>query len=1067
MDDHSFLDIAAAAANLAERLRIVARLDAAGPARAADSLTRFDAWKIDRISRRLAVKTDAKTPHSPAPAGHGRDDLRRALTAFRTHELGLCEADDDTKAVFAEVQRPWLPTYQAALGRFDRSAHDAPDEGWRRPEIYYGRLAIACEPFLLELGRRINAARDRHPGRFGRRMTENLQWHLFERFELSLAWAVEADAKVHCTEAGIDKARATREDFRAYLDATFADTAAHHRFHLSFPVLGRWLAHVTALLADFGCELIERLGADAPAIGRTIFGEDVSSFLSLRPGMSDQHAGARSVAVIEAQLAGGATGSFVYKPRSLTSEAAMQELIRRLRDDGVLGLAPHAVLSRPGYGYEQRIPPGRNHLTTREEVERLYRELGGHLGIFYVLGGDDLHLENVLVADGHAHVCDCETALSVRLRGQAGPPGTLLDSVFRTGLLEWPRAAGSGLLRASGYSGGEAYEMPIPVPRVNEQRDSFRMSVTHMTGVRVEPETYNRVFLGDTLVRPEDFTEAIMEGFERVHEWFERRPEAALRAVTEMFGGASVRFVNWATHLYVSLLQHAHHPKCLVDPLEFDLIIGTVRTFPQSWDLDGRLAEREVESMWRLDIPIFTLDASGGSLLHDHTTPLATDLDVSPLDYAAQRIRLLSADNRAQQRRYIAAGLCASEAASPAFVSASVEQASRIGERLCAMLRRPSEPAPWTSYRITPDGSVRIDIGGDLYDGAAGIALFLAYLDRIAPRPEFRRAAERALSHAIAVTDRREIGAFTGVGGLIYLLTHLHRLWRDRDLLELAVRLSEDVRSRIEADTALDVFSGAAGLIPVLLGLASEADGQGIDQAHLCAKVLLRHAVADADTLSWPLPDPRIASVNLTGFAHGTAGIGWALIRLGRLADRPEYVAAGRRAFAYEARHFDETTRDWYDLRASPGGVRQDGRHYGNAWCNGAAGIGLSRVASWAVLGNDESLLRETHYALTATLRNFPRLRSDTLCHGRSGNAELFLRFARLHDEPAFQLEANVQVHEQWRHFNDTENDPIQDTAGFFPGLMIGRSGLGMHFLRLAHPDRVPSPLLLDPVPGP
>jgi lantibiotic modifying enzyme len=28
---------------------------------------------------------------------------------------------------------------------------------------------------------------------------------------------------------------------------------------------------------------------------------------------------------------------------------------------------------------------------------------------------------------------------------------------------------------------------------------------------------------------------------------------------------------------------------------------------------------------------------------------------------------------------------------------------------------------------------------------------------------------------------------------------------------------------------------------------------------------------------------------------------------------------------------------------------------------------------------------------------------------------------------------------------------------------MLGIAGVGMHFLRLAHPERVPSPLLLDP----
>jgi type 2 lantibiotic biosynthesis protein LanM len=1068
MGDHSFLDIAARAANLSERTRTVAALDAAGKTAPRGALTRFDAWQIDRLAGRLAAKFVKEGLHRSAPARHTKEDIAGVLTDHHHQELGLRQADEETKDLFAGVHGAWLPAYQAALGRLDASARHAPDASWRSFEIYYGRLAKACEPFLTELGRRVDAARARHPGRFDRRLTDDLQRHLLDRFELSLAWALEADAKVHCAEAGIDRATAGRDEYLAYVDATFADAAAYHRFYLRFPVLGRWLAQVTTLLADLGRELVERLAADADAIGRTLFGEPVTAFRSVRLGLSDHHAGARSVAIIEATLAGGGTGSFVYKPRCIRSEAAMQELLGRLRDDGVLGFATRAVLPRRAYGYEALIPAGRNRLRARAEAERVYAELGGYLGIFYVLGGGDLHFENILVADGHAHVCDCETVLGVLPRGQARPLGTLLDSVFKTGLLEWPRTAPSPTeMRVSGYSGGEAYEMPIPVPRVNEHRISFQASVTHQAGVQVEPGGSNRVFVGDRLMQPQDFTEAIMNGFDRVYEWFERQPDEAIRSVTEIFAGSSVRFINWGTQVYSQLLISARHPRCLVEPLEVDLLANTVRTFPRTWDDDGVLAEQELVSMWRLDVPIFTADADGDRLVHDHAARLPSYLDISPIDYASRRIRRLSGANRAQQGQYIAASLSSAEVAGPAFVTASLDYATRIGERLCRMLREPSAPAPWTSYEISPAGLTEVDVEGDLYHGSAGIALFLAYLDELVPRPEFRRAAERALAHAVEHTDRRRIGAFQGLGGLIYLLAHLHHLWQDRGLLELAVRLSNELPRRIQADRHFDVLSGAAGVIPVLLGLGRQTDGQGLQHAHLCADVLLRTAVKDGDTLSWPPADPSEASANLTGFSHGAGGAGWALIQLGRLTDRPAYVDAGRRAFGYEARHFDETEYDWYDLRTNAGGTARGGRHYANAWCNGAAGIGLSRIASWDALGgDDELLLREAHQALAATMRNFPRLMNDTLCHGRAGNSELFLRFGRLRDEPAFQLEANVQVQTQWRHFDDAENGITQNSAGFFPGLMIGMSGFGMHFLRLADPDRVPSVLLLDPPPS-
>jgi class II lanthipeptide synthase len=151
-------------------------------------------------------------------------------------------------------------------------------------------------------------------------------------------------------------------------------------------------------------------------------------------------------------------------------------------------------------------------------------------------------------------------------------------------------------------------------------------------------------------------------------------------------------------------------------------------------------------------------------------------------------------------------------------------------------------------------------------------------------------------------------------------------------------------------------------------------------------------------------------------------------------------------------------------LRTRGIAANQDGHHFANAWCNGAAGIGLSRIASWAMLGkNDNGLLKEAYLALGATLRNFHRLGNDTLCHGKSGNAELFLRFAQLKGESAFQVEANVQAQAQWRDFEKARSWTFGGVGiDAFPGLMLGLAGLGMHFLRLAYPKQVPSPLLLD-----
>jgi type 2 lantibiotic biosynthesis protein LanM len=768
------------------------------------------------------------------------------------------------------------------------------------------------------------------------------------------------------------------------------------------------------------------------------------------------------VAIVDVELASGKLAQVVYKPRCVRAEAGLQGLLARLSDDGAVDFADRGVLPRAGYGYEAVIPAGRNRVDSAEQAWRVYAELGGYLAIFYVLGGGDLHLENILVADGHAFICDCETVLGALPDGEVRSRGTLMDSVFQTGLIEWPATTSEGMMKISGYSGGSAYEVPTAVAQV-DGRLSFQACVTHRNGTRVDPGAANRVFIGDQLTQPEEFTDAISSGFDRVYRWFQQDPRRATECVRALFAGSSVRFINWSTQVYAQLLQAARHPTCLMEPLQVDLLFSAIRTFPRNWDHGGVLPERELASMWRRDIPLFTVRADSDRLVHDHVGDVPAKLACAPLDFAAERIARLSLANRAQQHQYIAAALSGGDVTSAEFATTCLEQASRIGRRLCAMLRDPGAPSPWTSYMISADGRTEVDIEADLYVGSAGIALFLAYLGDLDPRPEFTMAARRALDHALATWNRQRIGAFTGLGGMIYLLTHLHHLWGERGLLDRAVTLAGDLSARISEDRHLDIFHGAAGLIPVMLGLAQQAGGAGMDQAHECAAHLLRHAQADGQALSWPGAGAGPTAANLTGFTHGAGGIGWSLITLGASSGRPDYITAGRRAFAYEASHFDPGMRDWYDLREIPGGWATGGRHYANAWCNGAAGIGLSRIDAWARLGkDDDDILEDAYQGLSATLRNFPKLGNDSLCHGRSGNAELFVRFAALTDQPAFRLEANVQARSLWR---DLDEAGPGERAAAFPGLMLGMAGFGMHLLRLARPDGIPSVLLLDPPP--
>lgn len=1071
-------EIACLASNLCERRRIVGRLAAReAPKADAGRLDRFEAWKIRKLAEKLGVQSTNEAYRHAGVTAVGEAELEAVLTDYALYSLCLGQFSDAERLEFAEPHAGWVETYGDALATMDQPGDRYGDSRWRVPEVYHGSFGKVCEPFLRLLhGELLDVIGSAGPADgsalFSPQIVADVELHLLNRFELATAWAMETDINVYCLQNQIDKTQADPAEYTAYLESTFTDRASYHRFYCKFPVLGRWLAQVTGFLRAFGQELISRLAEDSKELSARFFRDrPVQSFRSFRMGRSDYHAGGKAVVLVDLELAGSETATVVYKPRGIDAEAAMQRLLRRLSEDGTVAFATYEVLCKEGYGYAEFIPSGRNHVETEAAIERLYRQLGGYLAAFYILGGTDLHFENILVADGNAFICDCETILAVVPRGMDVHVESFGDSVYGTGMLEWPRTETiepNQEMRLSGYSGGESYELPFAVPKVNESQASLGVGVKYLTRVKVEQTAPNRIFFEGRVVDPAPYKECIADGFNRVYGWFDRHPGGASRLVGDLLANAWIRFVNWGTQAYSHLLVATRHPKCLSDPLEVDFIFNTLRLHRRHWDTRSELVERELEAMWRLDIPIFTARATERALWSDHRNILTTDLALSPLENADRRISRLSSDNRIRQNQYIAAGLSPREIHSPDFIAAAVNYAVQIGHHLCELMRPETGAAPWTTYELTPRGTLKVEVGMGLYHGATGIGLFLAYLDAVAPHPQFSAAARRAVEYALRYDGPARLGAFEGLTGLAYLLTHLAALWDDKSLLERACGTIDQIALLIEEDRQFDVLSGVAGVIPVVLNLSEATGGSCLDVAVRCGDHLLDFSEARDGTLSWATVPPEMAVGNLTGFAHGTAGIGWALIALGSATRRPKYTDAGRKAFAYESRHFDEAERDWYDMRTSVMAADPGKRHFSNAWCNGAAGIGLSRIASWHALGRtDNDLLRDAYTALSATARNFHLLSTDSLCHGRSGNSELFLRMALLRDEPSLQMEANVQVQAQWRNLEQTRGWITSDrNVEVFPGLMLGLSGYGLHFLRLAHPERVPSPLLLDPPPA-
>lgn len=1039
-------DLAAQASKFSEQADIVVVLGIAQPGRHQSRLSDVEERRLTELAEKLSRQLSGRHPEREP------SDIGSILSAYHNWKLNFHGSQEDVD-LLARVHAAWLPTYQAALQAFDRDTRDGPCTSWRDEKTYYGRLAIACQPFLAYAEAEPRAALGTANQAAGTELFSPVivdEWvrHLLDHVQLPVTWAVEADKNVYCARERIRPQDATTEAFIGYLDDTFATRSSYHRFYRQFPVLGRWLAQLTKFVCDGGGKMLERFRRDIGPIGDAFFGTEIIGVSSVAVGKSDFHADGQTVGRVKVQLATGGEGAFIYKPRSIEGEWATQQLLREMAGEGVMEFATYRVVTRNGYGYAELISAARNHVETREDVAAVYEELGGYLAIFHALGGSDLHFENILVADGHLLVCDCETILGVRPLGQDPAPGTVLDSVYRTGMLEWPRASGGGegaaAMLLSGLAGGERYRIPARLPRLNNDNMSCNVGIIHEEGIEVDPGGTNRVYIGDQIAAPTDFTDAVIRGFDRVHRWFAARSGMTLQATVAVFERSEVRFINFATQLYSQLLTCASHPKCLMEPLQVDLVFNRLAEHPQRWDRNHRLVDSEVAALWQFDVPIYTVGACEEQLMVAHREAVPFPLAASPLQDALARIGRLTPETVRGRGSTLRPASPSRKSTAPS--SSPPRWSSPDGsETNCAPSSRTTGPF----HRGTTSRSPRPAFGRsmscrNLFDGTAGIGLFLAYLDSFVEDDRFRTTAQRALAHAVANCSRDRIrrlprhlgdhlpphapGSIVGrrpptrpsgriepghrpSGSRRPALRHLERSRRcyPRDARPVAPsgRRGTVVRSRLCPSRPRTRRAGR-----LRRQLAAISRSRRRRQPYGLLPWAERHRLGT--DLAWGRHRPP----RLRHHRPGRFQVRENALRRGKAGlVRPtyQYFGHGARCAAFRERL-----------------VQRGGRH-------------LSRIAAWDILGrSDDELLKEANIALVATLRNFHSLGNDSLCHGRSGNGELFLRFAQIKDEPIFQMEANLQAQAQWNDLDGVGRALDSDVSDrVFPGLMIGLAVLG------------------------
>jgi type 2 lantibiotic biosynthesis protein LanM len=766
-------------------------------------------------------------------------------------------------------------------------------------------------------------------------------------------------------------------------------------------------------------------------------------------------------------------------------------------DDLVPFLRIPRVLDRGRYGWVEFVDAGT--CESAQALRLFYKRQGAYLALFYALGAIDFHHENLIAHGEHPMPIDLEALFHPRgLEGDTKRADylaniMLYNSVFGIGLLPgriWSTPESEGV-DISGLGAMPGQLMPFASPAWEaEGTDQMRLIRKRYPMT----DAQNRPTLNGEAVETVEYTEDLIAGFRDMYSFLVayRRELLAAEGPLSRFADAEVRVVVRPTRSYGEMLRESFHPDVLRNALDRDRLFDRLWNGADESPYLSKLIPAERFDLWNGDVPMFTTRPTSCDIWTSSGERIAQVLDESGMERARRRIETMGDADLSQQLWFIRASLATlspfgRRPAAPSYVLGEappkaerpqfLEAARAIGDRLENLAVRGEGDVSWIGLALLQERFWSlVPLGPDFYDGLPGVAFFLGYLGRVTGEERYTLLSQGAIT-TLRNSIRRypqgvtSIGAFAGWGGLIYTWTHLGTLWQDADLLSEADEFAGRLVELIDKDEGLDIIDGAAGCLLTLLGLESvHASTTALAVAVRAGDRLLATAQSLDGGLGWTTRVP--ATAPLLGMSHGAAGIAWALFSLGARTGDPRFQEAARAAIAYERNLYSIEKKNWPDLRNFPSESGGDRRfEYMTAWCHGAAGIGLARLATLRALtqpGSPRKKFSEDRITREEIETALHKTRDDgfgfnhTLCHGDLGNIELLAQAGRALTAPYWRGEAErvasailASIHRcGWLCAN-----PVGIES---PGLMTGLAGIGYGLLRLAEPDRVPSILTLE-----
>ena len=866
--------------------------------------------------------------------------------------------------------------------------------------------------------------------------------------------------------------------------AEFVEMASSPQFWDSLnrhypPLLSR-LDTILAGRCAAALALGRRLAGDRDALAASPWGSS-GSLSQVSFGAGDSHQGGHTVAILHLT-----DRAIVYKPRSVAVDAVLGEALSQVLCEvpALTRIRVPRVMPRDGYGWAEFV--SHRYCSGAAELASFYRGIGHWLGVMHLLGGTDLHAENVIACGPVPVVVDCETLFTPAHKAPASGFGIAPDrarelvsmTVLRTGMLP---SRGTALgwrgvdISAAGSLAGEQPVVELPAI-VAAGTDTARLGTKPADLAIGSSHPSPRPVLAE-------YWRHVLDGFaEATNALWSMDRAGTLAPLLDRFADCTIRMVLRSTEAYLELARMLWHPVSLHDPgaaadRAAELLAGMARYVPGAPD-DPEVIAAEIADLLDGDVPYFRTTPRHGRLEGPRGTSWLPEQDLVRGALDRWRTADFQRDSQVIQAALVSAYL--NDGWLPnerqlSTIQRRDDDLDRRRRRIAAMLIRQLRDAAvrgedgtvtWIAPVLRTTGWSVQPLSQDLYGGLPGLAILLAAYQRehAAGRADevgdvagllaavlrtIRAAEDKNTAVRLAEKGLRPppAGGYIGLGSQIWAWLTL-RAWgvAGSDALDRARAHARQLPAAIAAQDRFDQLTGMAGAIVPLLQLAATTEeDEWARQAIDIGARLLGAALVKDGTLRWPSehwPD------GIGGFAHGATGIGWALAHLALATGQARFTDAARAAFAFEEALYDPAAGAWTDLR-NPDGIAESA-----AWCHGAVGIGIS-AADLARRGWAGAAALTARAAVVAARNGLGY--NHTLCHGDLGCWELLSQGLAGLDRSGLDAQMITSLE---------DNGPVSGLAAnaYSPGLFAGLGGIAYQLLRLHPHSDLPSVLTLDRV---